>query len=365
MGGARLTGRAGPQTVGFLDVYTGRNDLEAPANYAVARVKRDVGGSGYVGAMVTDKRRKEFANTTAGVDASFWPTGSLNLTGFVARTQTTGEGGEGTAARIGAEYATDRVGARAQWMRIEPGTDAQMGFITRTDINRFGGDTRVSARPNVLGLRRVSLGAFSDYFESVSRGERLDWLVGPFARAEWNSGESVMAYAQWGRSFVDEEFDLADRLPVPVGDYLANWLSIDFSTSPSRPLSAGASLSWQDAYGGRLTAHGGRLQASLGSHLKASVGYERSTADIPSGSFVANVVSLRLGYAFSTRVAAGAYVQWNSLDENIVANLRFVYRHRPGSDFIVALNEERGVDGSLWTVAERHLALKVNYLARF
>ncbi|HEY6546369.1 MAG TPA: DUF5916 domain-containing protein, partial [Vicinamibacteria bacterium] len=137
MGGVRLTGRAGPQTVGFMDVYTGRNDLEAPANFAVARVKRDVAGSGYVGAMVTDKRRKGFSNTAAGVDASVWPTGSLNLTAFVAHTETTGEGGEGTAARVGAEYATDRVGARAQWMRIEPGTDAQMGFITRTDINRF------------------------------------------------------------------------------------------------------------------------------------------------------------------------------------------------------------------------------------
>ncbi len=364
-GGVRLTGRTGPQTVGFMDVYTGRNALEAPANYAVARVKRDVGGSGYVGAMVTDKRRPDFANTAGGIDASLWPTGALNLTAFVAHTETTGEGGEGTAARIGAEYTTDRLGVQAQWTRIEPETDAQMGFITRTDINRFGGSARVSARPQVLGLRRVTLGWFSDYVESVSGGERLDWYLSPFARAEWNSGESVLVFFQKGRTFVDEEFDLADRLHVPAGDYLADWRSIDFSTSSRRPVSASVSLSWQDTYGGRLTGHGGRLRASLGSHVKASVGYERSTAAIPSGSFAANVVSLRLGYAFSTRMAAGAYVQWNSLDENIVANLRFVYRHRPGSDFIVALNEERGVDGSLWTVAERHLALKVNYLARF
>jgi hypothetical protein len=211
----------------------------------------------------------------------------------------------------------------------------------------------------------VSLGVFSDYVLSVSGGERLDWYAAPFLRAEWNSGESFFAFAQKGRSFVDEEFDLADRLPVPVGDYDANWTGIDFGTSPSRPISARVGFSWQDAYGGQLTTHGGRLQAALGSHLKASVGYERSTADIPSGSFVANVLSVRLGYAFSTRMAAGAYVQWNSLDENVVANLRFVYRHRPGSDFIVALNEERGALGSLWTVAERHLAVKINYLARF
>ena len=95
----------------------------------------------------------------------------------------------------------------------------------------------------------------------MSRGERLDWAVGPFARAEWESGESVLGYVQWGRSFVDEEFDLADRLPVPVGDYVANWKSIGFSTSPSRPLAASVSA----VLAGRLRrpAHrdtGGRLR---------------------------------------------------------------------------------------------------------
>ena len=315
--------------------------------------------------MVTDKRRNDFSNTAVGLDASLWPTGSLNLQTYVARTETTGTGGDGTAARVGAEYQTDRIGARAQWIHIDPGTDAQMGFITRTDISRFGGDFRVSRRPEFLGLRRVSLDFFGDYIESVSRGDRLDWAVGPFLRLEWNSGESLSGYVQWGRSFVDEAFDLADRLGVPIGDYDANYKMIDFSTSSSRPVALTAFASWSDSYGGQLNSTGGYLVGAMGSHLSTSLGYERSTADLPSGSFAANVVSVRLGYSFSTRAAAGAYLQWNSLDEKIVANLRFVYRHRPGSDFIVALNEERGVPGSLSTVSERHLALKLNYLARF
>jgi len=184
-------------------------------------------------------------------------------------------------------------------------------------------------------------------------------------RAEWNSGETLFGYVQEGRSYVDEAFDLADRLPVPVGDYEFDYRSIDFSTSPSRPLSVGLSVNFQNGFGGRLTSHGGRLQAALGSHLSTAVGYERSTADLPSGSFVADLVSLRLAYAFSTRLGASAYVQWNSLDDEMVANLRFVYRYRPGSDLIVALDENRGVPGSLWTVGERHMALKVSYLARF
>ncbi len=365
LGGGRLTGRVGAQTVGFMDVYTGRNPLEAPANYAVGRVKRDVGGSSYVGAMVTDKRRQGHANTAGGLDASLWLTGSLNLQAFLARTQTTGEGGEGTAARVGAEYETDALGARTQWMRIGPDTDAQMGFITRTDIERYGGEMRFSARPSALGLRRMTLIVYGDRFESVRTGQRLDVYLGPYVRLDWNSGDSVSGFLQRGRSFVDEAFDLADRLPVPVGDYQADWASIEFNSSSSRPLSVFASADWQDAYGGRLTASGGGLTAALGAHLSTSIGYERSTADLPSGSFVADVTSLRLGYAFSTRLSSSVYLQWNSLDDKVVGNFRVVYRYRPGSEIIFALNEERGASGSLWTVSQRHLALKVNYLALF
>jgi hypothetical protein len=315
--------------------------------------------------MVTDKRRSGYSNTAAGLDASLWPTGSLNLQTFVARTETTGPGGDGTAARLGLDYETDRLGVRAQWIHIGPDTDAQMGFITRTDIDRYGGEVRLSRRPNVLGVRRVTLDLFGDYIASVRSGDRLDWYVGPYARVEWNSGETLSAYLQWGESFVDEAFDLADRLAVPVGDYRSDWRSVAFSTSNRRPVRLGISADWQDGYGGSLSAARAELAASLGAHLSTAFSYERSTAEIPSGSFVAHLVGTRLGYAFSTRTAASAYLQWNSLEENLIANLRFVYRHRPGSDLILAVNEERGIPGSPWTVAERHLALKVTYLARF
>jgi hypothetical protein len=189
--------------------------------------------------------------------------------------------------------------------------------------------------------------------------------VGPFARVEWESGESVSGYVQQGRARVDEAFDLADHLPVPIGDYEANWKSIGFNTSPSRPIAANVYADWQDAYGGRLRDLSANLVVSGGRHLATSLGYTRSQADLPSGSFDAHVLGVRLGYAFTTRLAAGAYVQWNSLDEQVVGNFRVIYRHHPGSDLIIALNEERGVPGSLWAVSQRHLAVKVNYLARF
>ncbi|NJQ97041.1 MAG: sigma 54-interacting transcriptional regulator, partial [Hydrococcus sp. CSU_1_8] len=39
---------------------------------------------------------------------------------------------------------------RFQWIRIDPDTDAQMGFITRTDINRVGGDAYIPVDVRIL-----------------------------------------------------------------------------------------------------------------------------------------------------------------------------------------------------------------------
>ena len=136
LGGLRLTGRAGGQTVGVLNVVTDDAFGEPRENHAVARVKRDVGSSGYVGAMVTDRRSAGNWNSTGGVDWSFWPASALNVQGFAAVTATSGAGGDGAAYRLSVDYQTDRFGIRAGHLGVGPDATADLGFITRTDVQR-------------------------------------------------------------------------------------------------------------------------------------------------------------------------------------------------------------------------------------
>ncbi len=57
-------------------------------------------------------------------------------------------------------------------------------------------------------------------------------------------------------------------------------------------------------------------------------------------------------------------MQHNSLDDELIANLRLNFIHRPGSDLFVVINEERGVEDSPWRLAGRNLAVKLTYLMR-
>jgi hypothetical protein len=77
------------------------------------------------------------------------------------------------------------------------------------------------------------------------------------------------------------------------------------------------------------------------------------------------VSGLRVGWAFSTRLAAHAYAQYNSLDRRFVGNFRLRFIYRPGSDLYLVFNEERGVPSDAGALLSRGFAVKLSYLWRF
>ncbi len=94
------------------------------------------------------------------------------------------------------------------------------------------------------------------------------------------------------------------------------------------------------------------------------VGFLYNDVDLPQGSFTVDISSLRASYSFSTKLSTNVLLQHNSLDNEISANVRLNFIHRPGSDFFVAFTENRGSNDRLWEVQDRGLVTKVTYPAR-
>jgi hypothetical protein len=361
LGGARLTGRVGGQTIGLLNVMTDRAHGVPRENFAVARVKRDVGGNSYVGLMGTDRRSAETWNTTGGADFSLWR-GALNAQGFYGRTATEGPGGDDGAYRLALDYTGDRFGAYTQHLAVGPEANAAMGFITRRDMRRTEGFGRVTFRPPVLALRRLDLFVGASHIGRMD-GSFQDAVAGPLASLTWHSGESMMAWFQPGRSRLDEPFHLGE-VEVAAGDYAMKTLGWFAGTSTSRSVVLGSSGSVLWNYGGRIASVAGTLSAAPNPHLAGTVGYTRNTVAMPGGAFTADIGSARLSYAFSTRLFVDALVQHNSLDNQVSANVRLNLIHRPGSDLFLVLNERRGGTTDLWEPRERGVVAKVTYLIR-
>jgi len=363
LGGLRFTGRAGNQTIGLMDVVTNDAFGIPTTNWAVARVKRDIGGANYIGAMITDRRSKADWNLAAGADFSWWATSTLNLQGFAARTSTSGGGGEDWAYRLAADYDTGVFGLNTAAMFVGPEATTDMGFITRKDIRRFDAFARLTPRPQLLGLRKIDIFIQGQY---ITRTDWVtqDWLTAVAIAPDWNSGDEITFIGGPAFTRLDEGFDLTDDLSIPPGDYDAGEIGWFARTSSNRPVFLESNGTYAQYFGGTLFSANGSLTATLNRHLSLTGGYTYNDVDTPYGAFRADIGSLRMSYAFSTNLFANALIQYNSLDNKVSANVRINFIHSPGSDLFIVFNELRGNNRSLWAFEARGAVVKITYLAR-
>jgi hypothetical protein len=363
LGGLRLSGRAGKQTLGLLDVFTDETTGAPRTNFGVLRFKRDAGERGYVGGMVTDRRTSDSSETDFGADASLWPASRLNLQAFAART-TRGDGVADWAARGAAEFQADPVYLYGEYLRIGPGAETGMGFVTQTDVQRVSGKAQYTFRPRASPLRSVSAYVGGKHQTHVD-GEPRDANAFAGMSFDLHSGDGLSLTHVRGRIDLDWGFDLAGRIPVPPGRYDLVDTELSLYSSGNRALSGSCNASLQRIWDGDLTALTASLTLKAGSHLSLSGTYTRSTAYLPGGSFVAHVAGVRVGWSFSTRLTAHVYAQYNSLERRFVGNFRLRFIHRPGSDLYLVFNEERGEPDDPGALLGRGAAVKLSYLVRF
>ena len=363
MGGLRLTGRAGRQTVGIINVVTDAAFDEPRTNHAIARVKRDIGETSYLGAMVTDRRSTDRWNSTGGVDWSFWPTSTLNVQGFAAATATSGRAGEGAAYRLGIDYQTDLLGITAGHVGVGPDATAELGFITRTDIQQSDVMLRVTPRPRILGLRRLEF-QWANRLITHFRGTLQDFESGLFMSPQWNTGDQAGLGLFRGFNRIDEAFDIGEGVIVPAGDYDTSQIGWFASSSRNRPISLSSMAFLQNFYGGHVNSISNNISVNPNANLELTVGYTHNTVDVPAGEFTADLARFQVGYAVSTTLVANALVQYNKRDDELSVSVRINFIHRPGSDLFIVFNEERGSATSIWDVNTRAAVVKLTYLAR-
>ena len=181
-------------------------------------MKRDIGENNYLGWMFTDRRDREGSNTVGGMDGSFWLKPTLNVKGFFTRSQTSGEGGEGNSYSAMVDYSSDLVGASLQHLTVEPEAQADLGFITRTDIRQTGARFRLSPRPGRWGIRVVDIRSDAEYI-STTDGRMQDWEAGVYLGPEFESGDGIGLKIGFGESRLDEAFQLADSITIDADLY--------------------------------------------------------------------------------------------------------------------------------------------------
>lgn len=367
--GGKLTGKVSGFDVGALNVQTDSHQVQTSPtgptllvdgeNFTVARVRKEVLGRSYVGALATNRTGSGARNTVIGADARFSFLQNLNIMGLVARADDTRVGTPQWATQLGAEWRADRIEAGANFIDVDPRFNPGVGFV-RIRERLFGTRGALKPRPGRWHVRQFEIAPQALWYLDDSGATRSRESLLTLA-ANFQSGDRIDIVPSTSYERVSRPFPIGPGVVVPIGEYWWNGLTISFRSYNGRKVSGGAVLTVGDFYDG--TKQTLTLQADLrpGKTLSFNPTYQVNDVDIGAGAFRTHLAGLRTNVSFSTNVLTSAYLQYNSAGQLAATQVRFNYIFRTIDNLYVVFNDVRYTEGVFTGRSNRSLVTKVTY----
>jgi Domain of unknown function (DUF5916) len=351
--GARMQGRVGSNQIGLLAVRTGAGE---DATDLVARVRHDVLGRGFLGAMATYSDRPARPGAIAGgldFELPFIIRGRDNLI-VLGNAAVSADSSTATPAahyRLVVDYPNDHADLVVRYDRIDAAFDPALGFVSQAGIHRLGGNMQVTPRPrrpSVVRRWEFNLLSYEFVWALGGRLDNANYSVKPLG-IQFQSGDRVELNLQRRFDGPTSDFEIVPGTTIPADEYWWDRVEFRYSGSNVRIWSIGASASVGEFYDGDRTdlSFNGRLR--LQPHLEFLLEWQRNDVSLPAGAFVASTMRFRGDYAFSPRLTATAFVQYDDQSDRAAVNARVRWTTSPGSDLYVVWNNtwptglERGI----------------------
>jgi hypothetical protein len=367
--GARFGGRIGRHQVGAIVARTGGDE---DATDIVLRVKRDLLGRGYVGAMATYSDPRGRAGSPAyGVDFNFpWIVGGQNVVvlGNVAATQDSLGGPARTHARLVFDYPNDNADIVLRVDRLADGYQPRLGFVPQAGITRVAGSIDLTPRPHRWGIRRFdfSLLGFDIVHDLDGRINNASLEVRPLGW-QLQSGGGFELNLQRAIDVPSEPFEVFPGTTLAPARYEWNRVETVVRSSPRRPVAATLTAAVGGFYDARANDVNLSLRAALTPQWLIVTEAVRTDVRRQGAGFVATTLRLRSDWAASPRLNLTLFGQWDNESERMSVNTRVRWIPSPGSDVFLVWNSAWPTDrvgGVPWQRPQRGgLVLKyVQYL---
>ena len=370
--GARLTGVAGGFGIGLINMQVRGDDITDANNYTVLRLRKNIGGGSDFGALYMQRQSTDDNgdyNRVAGIDANVRFFNRLDWNSYVVGTRTPGLSGDQYAARTSVNYEGNFFHGKAGVMSLGEHYNNDLGFYRRIGVKKWIADIGIRPRPEVLrrhGIRELhphlTWELFTDQANHMVQkrlhsGQSFFFENGAVVELSYNPQFNLLSAPLQLHPDAD---------PLPAGPYGWNEFGILANTDQSRPLSLTSRWTFGELYNGTQASVSGTVTWRPSYRIKLSAGMQRTDADLdlPNGSFVSSVYTVRANYSFSPSMFVDALSQYDPTSEQLNANVRFNLIHHPLSDLFIVYNDQRFLtaDGP---VPGRSVAVKVTQMLSF
>jgi len=376
LGGGRLTGQAGPISVGALALRTESRvpEVDAGAWNSVVRLQANLHERTTVGAIATSLDASGGAsNRVAGADfvTRFWSSSQFRMWGARAwdsEEEGTDEGN--SAARAELELQNDRYALRIRRTHVGKAFDPALGFVRRRDQDQWYLWTAFTPRFETSDwARRFWIWAGGERILGTN-GELQSRQGGSHVGFEFESGESLSFDLDSRFERLHGPASISGRVLSP-GDYRFTSYQLGAKTNDSRVFSGFLSGSTGSFWGGDRSRVLAGVSLKTGPHLTVGGQVSRNNVSlpVPNGDFATTLVAVNVEGAVSRKLFAGAFIQWDNLSKELQANIRVDWIHTPGSDLFLVLDTGYITDDTLdprldpWT--RRTAVAKLTWLKAF
>jgi hypothetical protein len=377
LAGGRLIARSSGFQVGALHMRT--DDAAAAGavdtDYSVVRVNRDVLSRSRVGVIATRRgpgARGNYENYAYGADANFNFGTNLNVSTYVARTDSTNQPAAPARSRElsyrgAVNWSADRTGFQLDHTFVGDQFNPEIGFLRRSAFARTYGTARYSPRPVGWGnIRKVFYEASYDYYEDPNHHPESREAQGAVRMEFTNSDQWAFEFSRMFEQ-LSAPFVPSTGVVVPVGAYQFGQSRFLYTFSPARPVSGTMQLTYGGFYGGTLREITWRGRAEFGPRFLLEPTVSLNDFNTPYGDGDSNLISSRLTYSLTPRMFASALVQYQSSTDTMSTNARFRWEYQPGSELFVVYSDGRNttVPGFPPPLESRSLVVKVTRLFRW
>ena len=347
--GARFTGRAGPYSIGLLNMQTDTEFGIQGSNFGVYRVKRNVFERSSVGAIFTNRQSSIDGdyNRVFGVDSNFVFLNNLNVQGFVAKTETPSLPEDDWSAFGRVLWSSDFLLLGAEHLYVERNFIPEIGFVPRRDQRKTTLQLGVKPRPESDVIRQFIFRTRMDYIENQEGKQESVFYHFLTWETLFESGDRIMVdfHDKFERLF--QPFTIRPGITIPSGTYRGTDMLVVLDGAPHRWLAGVEIVRFRYEWGffdGRRIELRIRPQIKVSEALSFDVDYVLEEVDMPYGDFNSQVINTRANYSFSNKWLTSYTIQYSKLDDFMNFRFRINYIYRPGDDIFFIYNEGRNVD---------------------
>ena len=149
---------------------------------------------------------------------------------------------------------------------------------------------------------------------------------------------------------------------VPPGQYDFNEVQYSYNYDRSTPVSFGMRVTVAGFFGGDIVTLRPSINARYGDTFNLSLSYSRNDIDLPNGSIITNLTSVRAAYNFSPRLFCQTLLQHNDSAEIWSVNFRIGWLQDANTGLFLVYNETEGIGDVVPSFAGRSVIVKYSYL---